>query len=274
MDDIDSDDKKNPIFNLFASKTPAIKIVDDITEKEIERYKKNLNDLTNKLISIQDVNFEFEIYNDIKKELENLFSVLNIKQKEIFHNTNMNNNNFFNPMFNPYFMNINPMQQQMPMQNFLNNERNNEINVIFRQVDEIGNTFSIMVPCFTDDKVASVIDKYIKISGNRADIEQFIFNDKKLNSYLTMAEAGIGNFGNIFLYTPIYVYFRASDGLPSIMVQCFYFEKVNSIIERYRNKSGNRDENLKFVFNAKRLSPNVIIQDAGIINNSNIFVYH
>ena len=40
MDDIDSDDKQNPIFKLLASKTPAIKIVDDITEKEIERYKK------------------------------------------------------------------------------------------------------------------------------------------------------------------------------------------------------------------------------------------
>ena len=69
MDDIDSDDKKNQIFKLMASKTPAIKIVDDITEKEIERYKKNLNDLTNKLISTQDVNFEFLIYNDIKKRI-------------------------------------------------------------------------------------------------------------------------------------------------------------------------------------------------------------
>ena len=69
MDDIDSDDKQNPIFKLLASKTPAIKIVDDITEKEIERYKKNLNDLTNKLISTQDVNFEFLIYNDIKKRI-------------------------------------------------------------------------------------------------------------------------------------------------------------------------------------------------------------
>ena len=188
----------------------------------------------------------------------------------------MNNNNFFNPMFNPYFMNINPMQQQMPMQNFLNNVKNNEINVIFRKIEDNGNTFSIMVPCFADDKVDSVIDKYRNISGNKADIKQFIFNDKQLNSYLTMAEAGIGNFGNIFLYTPICVVFRDnySGGPPPIMVQCLSFENVNSIIERYRNKSGNRDENLKFVFNAKRLSPNLIIKDAGISNMANIFVFH
>lgn len=277
MDDINSDDMQNPIFKLLASKTPALKIVDDITEKEIERYKKKLNDLTNNLINTQDVYFEFLMYNDIKKELENLFSVLNIKQKEIFNNTNMNNNNFFNAMFNPYFMNINPMQQQIPMQNFLNNVRNNEINVIFRKIDDNGNTFSIMVPCFADDKVDSVIDKYRNISGNKADIKQFIFNDKQLNSYLTMAEAGIGNFGNIFLYTPICVYFRdnySGGGLPPIMVECLSFEKVSSIIERFRNKSGNRDENLKFVFNAKRLSPNLIIKDAGISHMANIFVFH
>ena len=79
MDDINSDGMQNPIFKLLASKTPAIKIVDDITEKEIERYKKKLNDLTNNLINTQNIYFEFLFYNDIKKELENLFSVLNIK---------------------------------------------------------------------------------------------------------------------------------------------------------------------------------------------------
>ena len=47
---------------------------------------------------------------------------------------------------------------------------------------------------------------------------------------------------------------------------------VREIIEKYRNKSGDRDPTKKFVFNAKNLSPSLTCAEAGITKKSNIFV--
>ena len=44
------------------------------------------------------------------------------------------------------------------------------------------------------------------------------------------------------------------------------------ILEKYKNKSGDRNPEKKFIFNAKMLSPDLTLSEAGITNNSNIFV--
>ena len=49
-------------------------------------------------------------------------------------------------------------------------------------------------------------------------------------------------------------------------------EKISDIIQKYRQKSSNYDINLKFIFNAKDLNPFLTVAEAGITNNSNIFV--
>ena len=79
--------------------------------------------------------------------------------------------------------------------------------------------------------------------------------------------------------TKISVVFRTS-GLPNdlpksepIWIYDIYLEqKVSSIIEQYRNKSGDHDPFKKFIFNAKNLSLNITVAEAGIWDKANIFV--
>jgi hypothetical protein len=72
------------------------------------------------------------------------------------------------------------------------------------------------------------------------------------------------------------VIFRASGATGQasapIMVQCMPDEKVSEVIEKYRSKSGDRDQTKKFIFNAKNLAPGLSVAEAGITNNANIFV--
>ena len=56
------------------------------------------------------------------------------------------------------------------------------------------------------------------------------------------------------------------------MVQCMPDDKVQSVIDKYRNKAGDHDPSKKFIFNAKNLSPSLTVAEAGIANNANIFV--
>ena len=79
--------------------------------------------------------------------------------------------------------------------------------------------------------------------------------------------------------TGISVVFRQSglpDDLPKIepiwIYGCYPEQKVSSIIEQYRSKSGDYDSSKKFIFNAKNLSPLLTVAEAGISNNANIFV--
>ena len=291
-------DFKNQI-NIEKSFNPINfpKMADDITEKEIQSYKNKLNNLISKLINTHDVDEEISIHNETKKELNNLFYILNIKKKEIYSNNNIINdinkksNNYFNPMFNPNFTNINSMQQkiiqqqmmqqqmiqqQIAIHNLLNNPKNNVINVIFRKLDEIGETHSLMIQCYSNEKVASIIDRYRNISGDRDSRKKFIFNDEKLNPNLTMAEAGIDNNANIFVDTQISIIIRENghdsfNRLPT-KVQCYFFEKITSIIEKYRENSGDHEQIINIIFNDKTLPLNLTVKDSGITNNSNIFI--
>ena len=49
-------------------------------------------------------------------------------------------------------------------------------------------------------------------------------------------------------------------------------EKVSDIIQKYKEKNSDFDENLKFIFNAKSLNTFLTATEAGLSNNSNIFV--
>ena len=63
-----------------------------------------------------------------------------------------------------------------------------------------------------------------------------------------------------------------SEGRPPIMVQCLLSDRISGVIERYRGKSGDRDPTKKFIFNAKNLDQSLTVAQAGVNNNSNIFV--
>ena len=56
-------------------------------------------------------------------------------------------------------------------------------------------------------------------------------------------------------------------------IQCSLNDKVSTIIQAYRNKTQDFDDkHEKFIYNAKRLNETLTCAEAGIINNSVIFV--
>ena len=76
--------------------------------------------------------------------------------------------------------------------------------------------------------------------------------------------------------TEFTVFFRLSGttgpaSLP-IYVKCKNEDKVFKIIERYRERSNDKDPSKKFIFNAWPLNPDLTAAEAGLQNNANIFV--
>ena len=63
-----------------------------------------------------------------------------------------------------------------------------------------------------------------------------------------------------------------SKNIPPITIQCKLGDSVSSMIEKYRNASGDKDPYKKFIFNAKNLNLSLDLNEVGIYNNSNIFV--
>ena len=193
------------------------------TLEEIRKHKNKINELSNKLINIFDINEEIMINNEIKNETECLLSLLNIKKNEI---SNINNQNNMN-------CNINNNFQQM-----------NHQQMIYEQQQQM--------------------------------IDQFPFQQNMMAQQLAMRQAQINNMlnsiGNDNNQKIIFVTFRASDIIAPVTVQCNPEEKVSDIIEKYRNKVNDYDDSKKFIFNSKNLNPSLSLVEAGIKNNSNIFV--
>ena len=59
---------------------------------------------------------------------------------------------------------------------------------------------------------------------------------------------------------------------PGIVIQCTLDEKLSVIVDRYKNKSLDDITDKKFVYNAKNLNLTLTAAEAGLINNSIIFV--
>ena len=193
------------------------------TLEEIRKHKNKINELSNKLINIFDINEEIMINNEIKNETECLLSLLNIKKNEINSINNQNNMN----------CNMNNNFQQM-----------NHQQMIYEQQQQM--------------------------------MDQFPFQQNMMAQQQAMRQAQINNMlnsiGNDNNQKIIFVTFRASDIIAPVTVQCNPEEKVSDIIEKYRNKVNDYDDSKKFIFNAKSLNPSLSLVEAGIKNNSNIFV--
>ena len=65
---------------------------------------------------------------------------------------------------------------------------------------------------------------------------------------------------------------KDSDKTIPTTIQCNINEKVSDIIEKYRNETGDRDLTEKFVYMAKVLNPAITLREAGMENNSSVFV--
>ena len=58
----------------------------------------------------------------------------------------------------------------------------------------------------------------------------------------------------------------------SIKIFCLDSEKVGDIIEKYRIKADDKNKEEKFICNAKKLNPDLTVAEAGLIDQSRIFV--
>ena len=58
----------------------------------------------------------------------------------------------------------------------------------------------------------------------------------------------------------------------SIVVSCNFNEKMQNVIERYRNKSGDRDMEEIFYFDAKQINPSKTVEETKLNDLSKIYV--
>ncbi len=91
---------------------------------------------------------------------------------------------------------------------------------------------------------------------------KFIYNSKDLSYNLYVAKAGITDNANIFVKKLDMVFYREEDD--KVNISCMIDENVSSIIETYRSLFEDHKPNIKFVFNAKNLSPNLFVVKARI----------
>jgi hypothetical protein len=213
----------------------------------------------------------------IRNDISELYFKLNNNLNQKFDELKFNQNKM---MKQQQQMNMN-MQKQVSqnklMQSVQIQSKMNNINIIFRTE----NSIIIEIKCSPSHKVYEIIEEYRRISGDYSENTKFIFNAKSLVKGLTVAEAGLTNNSNIFVVKAIPVgekmgvFFRTRDykDKPYIInVQCSSDEKVSDIILRYREKSGDYDENRKFVFNAKNLLKSLTAAEVGLNNSAHIFV--
>ena len=175
----------------------------DYTLFEINKHKININTFSNKLMNTFNINEEIAINNEIKKEVEILITLLNIKMNFLSNqmlinnnmNFNMNNNiNALNPMMaNQDFININPFQQQQQIipQDIRKEEKME--NIIYIKFEVTDDNRIIVVHCKYSEKVYDLIQKY-RVKANDWKLnKEFLYNAKKINPDLTLAEDGLYN---------------------------------------------------------------------------------
>jgi hypothetical protein len=55
-------------------------------------------------------------------------------------------------------------------------------------------------------------------------------------------------------------------------IKCEDSNLLSNVIKKYRQEANDYDEDIKFIFNAREINPNLTVGEAGLYNNSNIFV--
>ena len=170
-------------------------------QQEINKHKNELKNLINNLINTESINEEIMYNNQIKKESEFIFSLLNVKQNNIMNQMNQYNNMNFNPInYNQNMMLMNQSQIIRNNENNLNDFQINnsqKINIFFVQ------TWSnkiITLICSKNEKISDLIQKYRDKSNDYNMNIQFLFNNRELDLSKTMSECELINYSKIYIY--------------------------------------------------------------------------
>ena len=185
--------------------------------------------------------------NKLKNLISNLINTHNIDEETSINNDIKNETEFLSSLFkikknelnkNMNNMNINPIQQPMMDQQMVQQQ----------------------------------------MMAQQHMMQQQMMQQQMMAAQQAQAQQAMQNILNNQINNGISVVFRQANPnyFPKIepirIYDCYPEQKVSSIIEKYRTKSGDYDVDRKFIFNAKNLSPYLSLAEAGILNNANIFV--
>jgi len=286
---------------------------DNITNDEMDNLSGKINfdkeKINNPLDQVNQIGqFGIGINNKINpmmsQNMEN--NNMNIPQQNMMNNMNpqMGQINQMNPLMNNQMMNQMDFQigQMNPMNPLMNSQIMNQINSPMGQIDQI-NQFN---PLMNNQKINQIDSQMGQMSQmNPLMNTQMMMNTHMINDInpimqqqmaqqiqMMQQPQNIFNKSNLeksehsnqdsnFLFSPpnfqpqrsISVIFRAKF---LVTVQGFPEDKVSSIIEKYRNKTGDKDQKTDFIFNCQKLNTslflNLSLAEAKITNGANIYV--
>jgi FtsZ-binding cell division protein ZapB len=194
----EENDKLNQNIEYLKMEVNSIKYSQN---NEIVSLHNQVNNFTNMINQIYQQLNEINI---LKQEINTINNKIN--SLSIPTNSLMLNNQFptyFNQMD---LNNINQMNNNNDMgyNNFLSDKKseNKNLQVIFRPSGDLArnNEPPITIACLPSDKIRDIIHKYRAKANNFNTKVRFIYNAKDLNPTLTVAEAGLCDNCNIFVF--------------------------------------------------------------------------
>ena len=97
------------------------------------------------------------------------------------------------------------------------------------------------------------------------------FNNQNLNQQQQNNQPQAPDINNLTVSFKLQIKDQAPK--PLVTIQCSLNDKVSTIIQAYRNKTQDFDaEHEKFIYNAKRLNETLTVAEAGMSNNSVVYV--
>lgn len=144
--------------------------------------------------------------------------------------------------------------------------------------------FLFIIPYNERKKVSELINFYLSKSGlKRSEIKKFIFKGNELNENLTIEEAGLVHNSQIFVKIQninlnyINICFKCTDNNyigndETINIECFKNEKIKTILERYKYRTNNLNNYVKFSINSTLINDSLTVENSGLTHNSTINV--
>ena len=208
------------------------------------QIEQELNILKNENKKINEDNIK------LKEENIKLINEIKIIRNDIYNlKSNINNINNINKMNN-----INNMNNNMNNMNNINNMNNNNINNI-----DIMNNINNMSNMNNMNNINNM--EYGNMNPNYQQINYMLNDISDINP--TNQKYGINS---------INLFFRTNYDSSIITINCFSKDKLSDVFEKYRDISKIYIKDYKFIFNSKNLNGNLTVSEAGLIDNSTIYV--
>ena len=210
----------------------------------------DMNNMNNMNMNMNNMNMNMNNMN--MGNMGNMNNGMNMGMNNM--NMDMNNMNNMNAMNNGMNMNMN--MNNMNNMNMMNGMQMNPMNPMMN--------FNMMGNNMQGQNMANMAQSMM---NNFSNFQPPIVQDNQAQNNNN------SNFINLkFRVGGLQRQTQQDDSDAGIVIQCTLDEKLSVIVDRYKNKSGDDITDKKFVYNAKNLNLTLTAAEAGLINNSIIFV--